>query len=68
MVPFLNPTLSYSIPAMEGPTKAPKANVEVHRPEISPYVSRLFGKPYDLKRVAEISVELAESLSNCSSL
>jgi hypothetical protein len=49
MVPFLNPTLSYNIPAMEGPTNAPKANVDVHRPEINPYVSRLFGKPHDLK-------------------
>jgi hypothetical protein len=49
MVPFLKPMLSYRMPAMEGPTKAPRANVEVQRPEISPYVSKLLGKPCDLK-------------------
>jgi hypothetical protein len=36
---------------MEGPTKAPRANVDVQSPEINPYVSKLFGKPHDLKCV-----------------
>ena len=31
-----NPTLSNKIPARVGPMKAPKAKVEVHRPDIKP--------------------------------
>jgi hypothetical protein len=34
---------------MEGPTNAPRANVDVQSPEIRPYVSRLLGKPCSLK-------------------
>lgn len=45
----LKPMLSYRIPATLGPMKAPRAKVLVHSPLISPYVSRLFGKPFDLE-------------------
>lgn len=31
-----NPTISYSRPAIEGPMKAPSANVDVHKPDIKP--------------------------------
>lgn len=44
-VEALNPTESNKKPLAEGPTKAPKANVDVQRPEMSPYVSILSGKP-----------------------
>lgn len=43
------PILSYKIPLIEGPIKAPSAKVLVHRPEIRPKVSKLFGKPCALK-------------------
>lgn len=46
---FLKPMLSYKIPLTDGPMKAPKANVLVQRPDIKPKVSKLFGKPYELK-------------------
>lgn len=35
-VAALNPTISYSIPAIEGPIKAPSAKVDVHSPDIRP--------------------------------
>ena len=35
-VPHGKPTLSKRIPAMVGPMKAPRAKVEVHRPETRP--------------------------------
>lgn len=44
-VDALNPTESNRKPLAEGPTKAPKANVDVQRPEMRPYVSILSGKP-----------------------
>uniref|UniRef100_A0A8D8UB90 Uncharacterized protein n=1 Tax=Cacopsylla melanoneura TaxID=428564 RepID=A0A8D8UB90_9HEMI len=46
MVAFLNPVNSYRTPATLGPTKAPNAKVDVQRPEMRPYVSRLLGNPY----------------------
>ena len=36
MVAHSNPIQSYKIPASVGPTNAPKANVDVHSPEIRP--------------------------------
>ena len=35
-VPYGNPTASKRMPATVGPTKAPRAKTEVHRPEMSP--------------------------------
>lgn len=46
-----NPTISYNTPAMEGPTKAPSAKVDVHSPDMRPYVSRLLENPYWLKKI-----------------
>ena len=40
-----NPQWSRRIPAAEGPTKAPSAKVDVHRPDTSPYVLMLSLKP-----------------------
>jgi len=45
------PKLSYKTPAIDGPTKAPRANVEVHSPETNPYVDKLFGKPWRLSEI-----------------
>lgn len=47
-VDALKPTESNSRPLTEGPTNAPKAKVDVHNPEIRPYVSMLSGKPFRL--------------------
>ena len=40
-----NPQWSRRIPAADGPTKAPSAKVDVHRPETSPYVLMLSLNP-----------------------
>ena len=45
MVAGGNPKCSYRIPAIDGPTKAPSANVDVQRPETRPYVLMLLLKP-----------------------
>lgn len=45
MVAALKPIVSYNAPLTDGPIKAPKANVDVQRPEIRPYVSILSGRP-----------------------
>lgn len=45
------PIESYKRPLTDGPTNAPKANVDVHNPDTSPYVSMLSGKPCRLKNV-----------------
>ena len=42
---YLKPTWSYKIPATDGPTNDPRANVDVHNPETRPYVERLLGNP-----------------------
>lgn len=44
------PTESYRKPLTDGPMNAPSANVDVHRPEISPYVSILSGRPDRLRQ------------------
>lgn len=49
-VEFLNPIESNSSPDTVGPMKAPSANVEVHMPETSPYVSIELGSPLELRR------------------
>jgi len=49
------------MPPMDGPMKAPRANVDVQRPEIRPYVSRLLGKPWALRRKPRIS-ELTQAI------
>lgn len=33
---YLKPTWSYKIPATDGPTKDPRANVDVHNPDTRP--------------------------------
>lgn len=43
------PYLSYNKPETVGPMNAPSANDDVHNPDINPYVSISFGKPYDLR-------------------
>ncbi len=50
MDPHLNPTVSYNIPATEGPTKRPKASTELHRPDTTLYVATLSGKPLALQK------------------
>lgn len=49
-VELRNPMASNRNPLTEGPTNAPKANVDVHRPDTSPYVSMLSGRPWALLR------------------
>lgn len=44
-----NPIESYNAPLKDGPTNAPNANVEVHKPEMRPYVSILSGNPFLLQ-------------------
>lgn len=56
-----NPILSYKAPLMDGPKKAPKANVDVHRPEIKPYVSMLSENPLFLMQVRNASVNVDTS-------
>lgn len=46
---FAKPYLSYRTPDTVGPMKAPRANDEVHNPEIIPNVSISLGKPDALK-------------------
>lgn len=48
MDPQRNPTLSYKIPATEGPMKAPRAKVLVHMPDMRPKVSKLSANPFAL--------------------
>ena len=50
IVAFLNPIVSYKIPPSDGPMNAPSAKVDVHKPDMRPYVSKLFENPWDLKR------------------
>lgn len=45
MVALRKPTESNRAPLTDGPKKAPSANVDVHKPEIRPYVSMLSGRP-----------------------
>lgn len=45
MVALRKPTESKRAPLTDGPKKAPNANVDVHRPDIRPYVSMLSGRP-----------------------
>jgi len=47
---YLKPTWSYKIPATDGPTNDPRANVDVHNPETRPYVERLLGNPWKLNK------------------
>lgn len=49
MEAFLKPMLSYRMPLIEGPMKAPSAKELVQRPEIRPNVSRLLGNPLALQ-------------------
>lgn len=44
-----NPIASYNNPLTDGPIKAPSANVDVHKPDIKPYVSIPSPKPCRLK-------------------
>lgn len=44
-VPFANPTRSYRNPATVGPTNAPNANEDIHRPATKPKVDMSSGKP-----------------------
>ncbi len=55
MVDSLKPIESYKAPLTDGPMNAPNANVDVHNPEIKPYVSMLSGKPcrIDVRRASE---------------
>lgn len=46
---FLKPIVSRRIPAILGPMKAPRAKVLVQSPLMSPYVSKLLGKPCSLR-------------------
>lgn len=45
IVDFLKPIESYRYPLADGPMNAPSANVDVHNPDISPYVSIVSGNP-----------------------
>lgn len=55
MVDSRKPIESYSAPLTDGPINAPKANVDVHRPDINPYVSMLSGSPclIDVRNASE---------------
>lgn len=55
---FRKPILSYKIPLIEGPIKAPNANELVQRPDIRPNVSKLFGKPCVLKEITANNILL----------
>ena len=50
-VDHLNPTRSYSAPAVEGPTKAPRAKVEVQMLETVAKVLTVLGKPRSMAAV-----------------
>jgi hypothetical protein len=47
-VEALKPILSKRNPDTVGPMKAPRAKVDVQRPETKPYVSIVLGKPSNL--------------------
>lgn len=68
IVESLNPITSYKAPLAVGPIKAPKANTDVHKPEIKPYVSMLSGRPPFielLKASVKLDTRTAEIPSPC---